>query len=165
MIFPNDFNFSVTPQQSVWLTPSYRFRGTASFLEILGVLRYNWYNMNFYQQYFQNKETYEYNFDYGISLNLLFKKISLHFEAVGQYSNTIFDKTTDPSGITTTHSKTQSDFQYIGTFSYQISKKLILSYSFGKQFKPILNYNGTLISLVGLNFGFGGPTSDNLTNF
>jgi hypothetical protein len=164
--FPkNDFNFSITPQQSVWLTPSYRFRGNTSFIEILGVLRYNWYNMNFYQQYFKNKETYEHNFDYGISLNLLFKKISLHFEAVGQYSNTIIDKTTDPSGIVTTRSKTKSDFQYVGTFSYQINKKLILSYSFGKQFQPVLNVNGTLISVVGLNFGFGGPTKDNLTNF
>lgn len=164
--FPtNDMSFSVTPQQSIWLTPAYRFRGNASFIEILGVLRYNWYNVDFYQQYFQNKETYENNFNYGISLNLLFKKISLHFEAVGQYSNTIIEKSTDPSGIVTTRSKTKSDFQYVGTFSYQINKKLILSYSFGKQFQPILSNNGTLISVVGLNFGFGGPTSDNLTNF
>lgn len=163
--FPaNDFNFSIAPQQSVWLTPSYRFSGKTSCIELLGVFRYNWYNLGFYKQYFENKETYEHNFDYGLSLNLLFKKLSLHVEALGRYSKTIIDQSTDASGITTTRSKTQTDFQCIGTVSYQISKKLMLSYNFGKQFEPILSYKGTLISVVNLNFGFGGPTAADVTN-
>jgi hypothetical protein len=162
--FPtNDFNFSIAPQQSFWVTPTYRFIGKASFLEILAVLRYNWYNLSFYKQYFPQSETYEHNFDYGFSVNLIFKKFTLHAEAVGRYSKAIYDQTTDPAtGITTTQSKTQTDFQYMGTFSYQINKKLIVSYSLGKQFQPILSYQGTLISSFGLNFGFGGPTSDDL---
>ena len=162
--FPtNNFDFCLAPQQSIWVTPTYRFAGKASFLEFLAVVRYNWYNLSFYKQYFPGNETYEHNFDYGISANLMFKKFSLHAEAVGRYSKSIIGETLDPvTGITTTLSKTQTDFQYMGTFSYQINKKLIVSYSLGNQFKPILSYTGTLISSFGLNFGFGGPTSDNL---
>ncbi len=161
--FPsNDFNFSISPQQSFWITPSYRFKNNLSFIEILGVLRYNWYNLGYYQQYFQKNETFENNLDYGVSLNLNFKKVTFHIEAVGRYSKTILSQSSDSTGIITTKSKSVSDFQCLGTFSYHISKKLCLSYSFGKQFQPMLNYNGTLISSLSLNLGFGGPTTDKI---
>jgi len=161
--FPtNDFNYSLSPQQSIWVTPSFQLKNNWSFLELLVVLRYNWYSLDYYKQYFPKKETFENNLDYGLSLNFTFDKVALHFEVVGRNSNSIISQTTDSTGIITTKSKNVSDFQCLGTFSYNISKKLCVSYTFGQQFQPILNYNGTLISSLSLNLGFGGPTTDKI---
>ena len=162
--FPtNEFDFSIISQKSFWLTPSYTFNDKASFVKILGVLRFNFYDLNFYEKYFPNEEYFENNVDYGIGLSLNFMKFSFQFEGVGRVSKTIIERSTDANGVTTTKSVKKNDFQYVGTFNYQINDNMMVTYSLGKQFEPILNYKGTLISMLSLNFGFGGPTSDTIS--
>jgi hypothetical protein len=159
--FPtNQFDYSLVPRQSCWLTPSYSFKSQNSVINILGVFRYNWYALDFYKKYIPEKTYFQYNIDYGVGVNVIYKKVSLNFEAVKRTGKSILDKTVDDSGVTTTKSKKNNDFQYVGNFSFQISDKMILSYSIGNKFEPVIESNGTLISSLSLNFGFGGPTMD-----
>lgn len=162
--FPtNDFEFSIVPRQSFWLTPTYRFKDNNwSFLKIIGVLRYDWYNTRYYQKYFPETQFYENSIDYGISVSGEFKNFSIQFEAAGRRSYSEIPAGTDVNGKELCTKESNSDFQYIGTFSYKLNDQILLTYSLGKRFELILNPNNTLVSLLTLNFGFGTPTRDDI---
>jgi hypothetical protein len=157
--FPtNETDYSVVPKIGLWLTPSYQ-PFNKQWIEFIGVFRYFKYNLGFYEKYFPKQDVYDQSFDYGGKIALKWKKYTLEFEGVGRSSKTILSKETDQNGITITKSKMNSDFQYVLNFNYQISENIILSYNFGKQFEPMLNYKGNLISLLSLNFALNSPKS------
>lgn len=163
--FPtNDFNYSEVPRQSFWLNPSYKFSDKISFLKIMGVLRYEWYNKKYFEKYFPDAEVYKNNFDYGLALVGEFKKFSIEFEATGRKSSSLSVAGTDGSGNMLYTKEAASDFQYIGTFSYKLTEQIALSYQIGSSFKPVFGTSGTLISLLSLNFGFGGPDTTDLSS-
>lgn len=163
--FPtNDFEYSQVPRQSFWINPSYKFSDKISFLKAIGVLRYEWYNKKYFEKYFPDTQVYKNNFDYGLALLGEFKKFSIEFEATGRKSSSLSAAGTDGSGNTLYTKETASDFQYIGTFSYRLTEQIALSYQIGSSFKPIFTTNGTLISLLSLNFGFGGPNTTDVTS-
>lgn len=161
--FPtNDFEFSYLPRQSVWITPNYRFKDRLDFLKIAAVFRYEWYLLDFYTRYFPGQEVFENNIDYGMELESQFKRFSLSFEMVGRSANSTIMSGTDADGNELFRKVSDSDFQYIGSFSYNITQSIIVSYSFGNRFDTVENGGDTLVSLLGLNFGFGGPTTDSI---
>ncbi|KFF18203.1 hypothetical protein [Flavobacterium hydatis] len=163
--FPtNDFKNSNIPRQSFWITPSYKFSDKISFLKATGVLRYEWYNKKYFENYFPDTNVYKNNFDYGLALSGQFKKFSLEFEATGRQSSSLLITSTDAAGNILYTKENTSDFQYIGTFSYRLTEQIALTYQIGSSFIPVFNHNGTLISLLSLNFGFGGPNVTDLTS-
>lgn len=70
----------------------------------------------------------------------------------------------DAQGNTLYLKSNTSDFQYIGTFSNRLTEQIALTYQIGSSFKPAFSTTGTLISLVSLNFGFGGPNLTDITS-
>lgn len=162
--FPtNNFEFSYLPRQSLWITPTYHFKDNLNFLKIMGVIRYEWYNVDYFKKYFADSKVYENNIDYGIAISTQFEKLSIKFEMVGRNSETEISAGTDSEGNELFRRDNTSDFQYLGSFNYNLSDQIILSYSLGKSFEPMLNSDNTLISLVSLNFGFGTPSEKTLT--
>ncbi|MBI2419770.1 MAG: hypothetical protein HYV28_18050 [Ignavibacteriales bacterium] len=162
--FPtNNFEFSVSPHQALWITPTYRFADDWSIVKILGVLRYEQYNTDYYQKYFPTAKFYDNNIDYGVGGQLDFKKFSLQFEIVGRSSNTEIAAGVDALGRKLYTKETSSDIQYSGTFSYHLDDQITLSYNLGNLFKPAVNPNSTLLSMLSVNFGFGAPTKEDLT--
>lgn len=153
--FPtNTFSISTLPQHSIWITPTYQFKDSASFLKVMGVFRYQFYDVDYYKRYFPASKVYQNNVDYGLAIALEYNKFSLQLEAVGRRSDTEI-----PSGIFINgkelYSKDKkSDFQCIGTFNYKLTDNFTLSYSLGDRFEPILNPGSTLVSLLSLNIGF-----------
>jgi len=64
--FPtNSFESSYLPRQSFWITPTYNFRDKWSFLKVMAVIRYEWYNSGYYKEYFIDSKIFENNIDYG----------------------------------------------------------------------------------------------------
>ena len=161
--FPtNNFEYSFVPRQSIWFTPSYRFKDNLSFLKIMGVIRYEWYNLDYYKEYFPENVIYENNIDYGISVSGEFKKFSIQFETVGRKSNSEIPSGTDNEGNELFRKEENTDFQYVGSFNYNLSEQITLTYRLGNRFESIINPNNTLVSLFTLNFGFGTPTKEDL---
>ena len=162
--FPtNEFDYSYIPKNSFWLTLSYSFKSNnPMFFKLLAVVNYNWYGNNFYETYFPEQKFYDYTWDYGMGLNFNYRKFSAQLEAVGRYGKVIIDQSTDEQRVTTSSFTEETDFQYIGNFSYQISDGLVVTYSIGNRFKPVVYYSGTLVNTLSLNFGFGGPTAKDL---
>jgi hypothetical protein len=156
--FPtSNFEFSILPRHSFWLTPTYRFKDEFSKLKIMGVLRYEWYNQNFYQMYFPQSAIYQNNTDLGLAISGEFQKFSIQFEGVGRSSNSEIPAGTDIAGNKLFRKEKSKDFQYIGSFSYNLKEQIVLTYSIGNRFDPIQNPGNTLVSLLTLNFGFGSP--------
>jgi len=161
--FPtNQFEFSIIPRQSFWITPTYRFKDKYSFLKFMGVLRYEWYNGEYYRKYFPESKAYTNGLDYGFALATELKNFSVQIELVGRSSNSEFLAGTDISGNQLYRKEKNSDFQYIGTFSYNLSDQIILTYSLGNRFEPVQNPDNTLVSILGLNLGFGTPKREDL---
>jgi hypothetical protein len=161
--FPtNNFEFSILPTQSFWVTPTYRFKDKLDFLVLMGVLRYEWYDLDYYKKYFPSNQIYENNFDYGLAISAGLNKLSFQFEVVGRKSNSEIPAGTDSNGNNLFTKEQQSDLQYIGSLNYNISDQIILTYNLGNRFEPIQNPNNTLVSSLTLNFGFGSPTKNNL---
>jgi len=161
--FPsNNFEYSIVPRQSFWLTPTYRFKDEYSFLKILGVIRYEWYNIDYYKKYFPATIVYTNNTDFGVALSCEFEKFTINFEAVGRNSNSEIPAGIDNEGYKLFRKDKKNDFQYIGTFSYNLSDQIVLTYSLGNRFDPIQNPKNTLVSLISLNFGFGTPTKSSI---
>lgn len=158
MNFPhNDFEISYVPRQSFWLTPSYRFKGTTTTIKALGVLRYQWYYTDYFNKYFPDAIVFDNNFDYGLALDATFEKFSVQFEGTLRKSKAYKLAGQDGEGNNLYLRKNDSDAQYIGKLAYQLTPKIVLSYQFGSSFEPVFNGTDTLISLLALNFGFGGP--------
>jgi len=161
--FPaNNFEFSYVPRQSFWITPAYRFKDNWSVLKVMGTFRYEWYNMDYYKQYFADINIYKNNIDYGLALSTVFKRFSLQFELVGRYSSTEIPAGTDSKGNELYRKDQNSDLQYIGSFKYNLTNQIVVSYSLGNRFEPIQNPENTLVSILSLNIGFGTPTTDDL---
>jgi hypothetical protein len=156
--FPdNDFKFSEVPRQSAWFTPSYRFGDGVNWLKVLGVVRYQWYYKHYFEKYFPDTKVYDHNLDYGVAIEGEFKKFSLRFELTGRTSSSLEESGLDPDGNVLYRKISEKDTQYIGTFTYNLTDKIALSYQIGSQFKPVFTGAETLVSLLSLNFGFGGP--------
>ncbi|MCV9930576.1 hypothetical protein OIU83_23145 [Flavobacterium sp. LS1R49] len=163
--FPtNEFKYSDVPRQSFWITPSYKFSDKFNFLKATGVLRYEWYNKKYFENYFPDTKVYKNNFDYGLAFLGQFKKFSIALEATARQSHSLLAAGTDSLGNTLYTKENSSDFQYISTFSYRLTEQVALTYQIGSSFKPIFNNNGTLVSLLSLNFGFGGPNVTDITS-
>ncbi|PKA83533.1 hypothetical protein ATE92_1689 [Ulvibacter sp. MAR_2010_11] len=161
--FPtNSFEFSYLPKTSVWVTPSYRFSDKMDFLKVLGVLRYEWYLDDYYRRYFPGTVTFQNNFDYGASVVSDFKRFSIQFELVGRSKNATIPAGFDIEGNELFRKEKDSDVQYMGTFTYNLTEEIVLSYTLGSRFETILNPSETLVSLLSLNFGFGSPTTADL---
>lgn len=161
--FPsNNFESSYLPRQSFWITPTYNFKDKWNVLKVMAVLRYEWYNSGYYKMYFADVKIYENNIDYGLSVAAEFKKFSLNFEIVGRYSNSEIPAGTDAEGNELYRKDQKSDLQYIGSFSYNLTDQIVVSYSIGNRFEPIQNPDNTLVSVLSLNLGFGSPTKNDL---
>ncbi|MDR8392464.1 hypothetical protein NC796_15020 [Aliifodinibius sp. S!AR15-10] len=162
--FPaSNFKSAVAPRHSFWVTPSYRFKDELSRLKVMGVFRFETYNTGYYKEYFPSSQVFEHNIDYGIAVSGEFDRFSLQLEAVGRSSNSLVPAGTDNTGNQLFRKDSRSDFQAIGTFVYRLNDRLALTYSLGDSFEPIFNAENTLVSLVSLNFGFGGPTRQDLS--
>lgn len=161
--FPaNKFESSYIARQSFWITPAYRFKDKFRFLKVLGVLRYEWYNADYYNAYFPGIKTYENNLDFGLSVAGEFRKFALSFEMVGRNSHSELPAGTDAEGNELYRKEQNSDFQYIASFSYNLTEQVVLSYSLGNRFEPVLNPDNTLVSLLSLNIGFGSPAKNDI---
>ncbi len=163
--FPtNNFEFSEVPKYSLWFTPSYNFSNQLDFLKASATLRYEQYYKEYFKKYFPDTSTFDNNIDYGISVSGNFKKFAIEFEATGRSSKSLIDAGQDSSGNALFTKESSSDFQYIGTFTYRLTDQIAVSYQFGSGFKPIFEADGgTLISLLSLNLGFGGPDNEDIT--
>lgn len=163
--FPdNNFEFSEVPKYSLWLSPSYNFSEQLSFLKASGTIRYERYFKHYFEKYFPNSNVFDNNIDYGISVSGNFKKFTIEFEATGRISKSLIEVGQDSQGNSLYIKKSLNDTQYLGTFSYRLTEQIALSYQFGSAFKPIFNVNGgTLISILSLNLGFGGPNKSDVT--
>ncbi|MEJ0057778.1 MAG: hypothetical protein WDN75_20300 [Bacteroidota bacterium] len=157
--FPtNATEFSYVPKYGLWITPSYSIEK----FEFLGVLRYFWYNEDYYNAYQPKQSFFNNNLDYGGRLVYKRDKFSVEAEIIGRSSKTIIERTTDSNGITTVKSKSESDAQYVINFNYRINDSIVLSYNFGRKFSPSGNSQNTLISVATLNFGIGAPRKENI---
>jgi len=164
--FPsNSFEYAFGPHQSLWITPTYRCNNKLSFLKCMGVLRYGWYDTDYYKKYFSQLDIYQHTIDYGLAVSAEFKSFSFQFELVGRNSSTEIQAGIDAEGHELYRKENTSDVQYLGSFNYNLTDQIVVSYSFGKRFEPIQNPNNTLISQLTLNFGFGAPTRDEITHF
>ena len=161
--FPtNNFEFSYLPRQSFWLSPTYSFKDQMNFLKVSGVIRYEWYDLDYFRNYFANSKVFENNFDYGLAISSNFEKVSLNFELVGRRSETEIPAGQDNEGNNLFRRDKSSDLQYLFSFNYNLADQVILSYSIGNRFEPISNPSNTLVSLISLNFGFGAPLKNSI---
>lgn len=100
---------------------------------------------------------------YGAGLTLAFKKFSLSLEASGRSSKVNEKRIHAVSGEIYMLLKSRKDIQYMAALSYNVKDNVVLCYNLGRQFDPALKDKGELISGLSLNFGFGGPTAENIT--
>jgi hypothetical protein len=161
--FPlNTFELSYVPRQSIWITPTYNFKDNMNFLKVMTVLKYDWYHMDYFKQFFPKSNVFESNLDYGVAVATQFKKFSIQIELVGRSSATEIPAGTDGDGNELYRKKEFNDLQYMGTFNYNLTEQILLSYSLGRRFEPMQNPNNNLVSILSLNFGFGTPTQRDL---
>lgn len=159
--FPdNNFEFSFSPKQALWIIPSYRFEGGMNFLNIMGAVRFEFCSLGYYKNYFPNAEYFSNNIDYGASIEADFDKFSIRFELTGRTGNSEIPAGIDNNGNPLYRKETGSDFQYIGEIGFRIDDQIMLNYKIGKKFKPEINPGNTLLSLLSINFGFGTPGVD-----
>jgi hypothetical protein len=145
--FPTgSIGYSKVPQWGVWVIPSYRLRDLS--FDFLGIVRYI---------HSEIPGQPANNYDIGAKVVWEAKKFSLATEALLRYQNITLSRTME-NGITTTESKSTTDWRLVLNFNYKISNKLGITVNFGKNFNQNTITTGDLIASVGLNFGFGGPT-------
>jgi hypothetical protein len=163
--FPTgDFEFSYLPHNYFWLTPTYNFKNRIDSVNISfsGVVRFEKYNLDFYNSYFPNNSVFSNNINYGLGISAIYKKFSLQLELIGRESFGFIKSGIDTDGEELFKWKNRSDIQYIGTFNYNINESIVLTYSIGNRFDPIRNPESTFISTLSINFGFGGPDEDDI---
>lgn len=125
--FPTaNFEQSYIPRHSFWFTPTYKLKGNADFLRVLGVFRYEWYHKDYFKEFFPTRELFENNLDFGGGITAKFQKFSLKLETVGRISETELPAGTDINGNELYYKDKSSDFQYVGTFSYNLSDQIVL---------------------------------------
>lgn len=162
--FPsNEFEFSEVPKYALWLSPSYNFSHQLHFLKATATLRYERFYKDYFTKYFPDTKVYDTTIDFGMAVSGNFKKFTIEFEATGRASKSLIEVGQDSNGNTLYTKENADDFQYIGTFSYRLTEQIAVSYQFGSAFKPVFTTNaGTLISLLSLNLGFGGPDKNDV---
>ncbi len=161
--FPtNTFAYSSVPLQSFWVTPTYRLKNKLNFLRVMGVLRYQWYNADYYKVYFPQSTIYKNNLDYGVAFSAEAKRFSVKLEIVGRSSNSEEVVGLDDEGNELYRKIQRKDTQYVGTFNFNITDQIMLSYSLGSRFEPIAAPLNTLVSMLSLNFGFGAPKTNDV---
>jgi hypothetical protein len=124
--FPtNSTDFSMVPRVGVWLTPSFQpFKKSMDWLEVLGVLRYYWYNPDFTSRYSPGSPYFQNTFDRGLKVALKWQKFRFEFEGTARSSSVILKKYVDSNGNTITTTKSNDDTQYIGTLIYQVKDNI-----------------------------------------
>jgi|GEM_PF-2730026 len=141
-------NFSKTGKVSLWLTYTYRTRQIKQNQgEFIGMVR----------------ETYDLiqplktsNLDVGARLLYQYKKrFSVSAEMLGRYKTT-FDTCTDANGKQFDCSDSKTDWRFFFSVEYRLKDNLSLNYGIGRDFDNNYVSSGNLLSLLGLNFGFGG---------
>ena len=161
--FPtNTFDKTFAPKRSLWITPGFRFKSEQwKFLKILGVFRSTSYDLDYYKTYFPTQEVFQTSTDFGLAASGDFNKISFRLEFVSRNSETETPTSTNGGGTIQYSVSKKSDFQSIGTISYELSKDIVLTYSLGERFDEVLS-NNNIVSLLTLNIGFGGLTKNTL---
>ncbi|MBO6523258.1 MAG: hypothetical protein JJ971_05485 [Balneolaceae bacterium] len=161
--FPtNTFDDTFAPKRSLWITPGFRFKSEQwKFLKILGVFRSTSYDLDYYKTYFPTQEVFQTSTDFGLAASGDFNRISFRLEFVSRNSETETPTSTNGGGTIQYSVSKKSDFQSIGTISYELSKDIILTYSLGERFDEVLS-NNNIVSLLTLNVGFGGLTKSTL---
>lgn len=162
--FPqSNFSAIYLSKQTAWITIHQKWLYTNErTLHVSGVLRREWYNDAFYPRFYPNLTIYQNNTDLGLSVKGIWDRFSLSIEAVYRSSNSEIPAGTDAFGNELFRKEKQNDRQVLGSIQYTLRDNVVLSYSLGERFDPILNPGNTLVSLLSLNFGFGGPTTDNV---
>ncbi len=161
--FPtNETSYSMVPRQSLWVAPSWRFGGKLEAFSLTGVLRYEWYNTRYFDRYFPGTEVFRNNFDYGFALSAEFDKLSVSAEAVGRSASTLEAAGTSGSGETLYVKRSDSDFQYSASITYRLTADIALNYQFGSTFRQAFDQGETLLSVLSVNFGFGGPKKNKI---
>jgi hypothetical protein len=161
--FPsNNFTQSYVPKQAAWLTPGYRFQGSSWYVNLNGVLRYEWYAVDYYKQFFPQSDIYQHNIDYGLAIAARAKRFSLQFELVGRNSSTDMIIGNDGDGNNIYENRSRTDWQYIGTFNFNVNDKILLTYTLGNRFEPMMNPENTLVSTLAINFAFGAPDASTI---
>ncbi len=156
--FPtNETSYSMVPRQSLWMAPSWRFGGKLQAFSLTGVLRYEWYNTRYFDRYFPGTDVFRNNFDYGFALSAEFDKLSVSAEAVGRSASTLEAAGTSGTGETLYVKRSDSDFQYSASITYRLTADIALNYQFGSTFRQAFDPGETLLSVLSVNFGFGGP--------
>lgn len=144
---PGNTNLSYLPKWSGWVTPTFRLKDQLSDIQLHGVVRYEWYNTDYYSQYFVGSNIYKSNFDIGLAASFDAKKVTGKFEAVFR-------------GIQLLSGKQTNDWQFLGSLNYTITDQIVLTYTFGNKFDPISNYTGNRVSMLTANFGFLGASKE-----
>lgn len=155
----NEAEYAFVPKMGFWLTPSYRFKDLRA-LEFLGVVRYLWYQADYFKQFDPAFAAFDNNLDLGMRVAWKSGKFSLEGEVVHRYSRVVISsELDDATGLRTTQSKSETQLQYLFNLNYHISPTMALSYNYGKQLGQSfnLNVNGDLVNLLTLNVGFGAP--------
>jgi hypothetical protein len=162
--FPtNETDFSTVPKYGIWLTGTFNpdeetksdFRKHTSLILMSRFIRND---VGYYQRYFVDSiGYYQNNFDLGGRIIYQKNKFSVEAEFLGRYRRSMIARTKTTQGDIITITRNDWDYKYVFNFNYAISPNVVINYSFGKQLEPTLKVNGTLISSLGLNIGFGGP--------
>ena len=145
--FPTgSIGYSKVPQWGVWAIPSYRLPDLS--FDFLGIVRY-------IRTELPGKPVD--NYDIGGKVAWEAKRFSLALEGLLRHQNITLSKTVE-NGITTTESKSTTDWRMVLNLDYKITEKMSVTVDFGKNFNQNTITVGDLIAAIGLNLGFGGPT-------
>jgi hypothetical protein len=152
--------YSIIPKTVAWITPSWQPKD--QHFEFLGVLRYSWYDGEYYKKYLPTQNYFDHNLDFGARLVFKSDRFSLEGEMIGRRSKQLIERTVDSEGFVTEKSKTSGDFQWLLNFNYRLTESIVLSYNFGKKFNLVSETANSLISVATLNFGLGAPKLENI---
>jgi hypothetical protein len=143
--FPTgEIEFSVVPKVGGWLTLSYRMPEWD--LDVVGLARYI--------RDFELEENTQ-NFDVGMSLSFTPGKLNVTGELIQRFQNATVIRTLEEDGVDFEMDDTRQDYRLAFNASYTINDSMVISYSLGKRFDFSDGFEDNLLSMLGLNFGFG----------
>lgn len=148
--FPtNRFDYSLVSKKGIWLTPSYSWVSGDVNVELLGVAR-------FINNRIPTFETN--NWDVGGRAALTRRSLSVSTEFIRRFQQVIESKQPQPDGSLQTISSNLRDYRLAFNVEWRLSERFVLAYSLGRNFTLNTEFNGNLISILGLNFGLVGPS-------
>lgn len=149
--FPkNTFEFSTVPKYAFWITPGYKLDK----VELMGFYRIMW------QDQFGLSAL---NNDFGARAVYSWKQFSLSLEYIQRFQSSDVDRVVIDN-VTYVASNNAQDYKLNGTFEYRINSKFSLNYTIGRGFTINTFNNSALNMIAGINYGFGGWTSDTELN-